>query len=73
METGIIMFLIGACVGAVLCLLLTKRKPIGTLRVIYSEDEPQPYMCLELNTPTQNFEMDEDVLLKVKAEYYSQK
>lgn len=74
METGIaiLIYLVGVLMGLIGGMLFTKKIPVGTLRIIYSEDEPQPYMCLELSTPVQNFEMEKDVLLKVKPEYYSQ-
>lgn len=73
METGIVIliYLVGLCMGLIVGMLFTKRTPIGTLRIIYSEDEPLPYTCLELDTPMQNVEAHKTVLMRVKLEYYS--
>ena len=43
-----VFFIVGAFVGSVLTVFMTRKRPIGTLRIDRSDPNDQPYMFLEL-------------------------
>ena len=45
---------------------------VGTLRIVDDGQEPQPYLFVELNAPPNTLVSQEYVMMKVRAERYSQ-
>lgn len=68
------LFMIGAFVGSVLTILVTRKRPIGRLRIDRSDPDDQPYMFLELYKNVGDISDEKRVTLDVSNEnYISQK
>lgn len=73
MLLGILLFtavVIGAIVGYIIAVWRLGYGSIGTLRIVHSDDEAQPYMFLELNEQVSAFESKKYVLMDVRKENY---
>lgn len=68
------LFMVGAFVGSVLTILMTRKRPIGRLRIDRSDPDDQPYMFLELYKNVGDVSNEKRVTLDVSNEnYISQK
>lgn len=67
-------FIVGVSIGSVLTVLVTCKRPIGTLRIDRSDPNDQPYMFLELYKNVGDISNQKQVTLDVSNEnYLSQK
>ena len=67
----IIFFIAGVIVGCAIAILRPKKKSCGKLRVVYSDDQVNPYIFLELSTGIENILDQKDILLQVDREAYT--
>ena len=69
-----VFFIIGVLIGSVLTVLMTRKRPIGRLRIDRSDPDDQPYMFLELYKNVGDISSEKYVTLEVSNEnYISQK
>lgn len=69
-----VFFIVGVLIGSVLTVLVTRKRPIGRLRIDRSDPNDQPYMFLELYKNVGDISSQKQVVLEVSNEnYISQK
>lgn len=69
MEVAVIL-LVGVLIGVIATLIITRPRPIGSLRIDESDPDDGPYLFLELSTDPNVIKQDKYVTFKVDARNY---
>ena len=59
-------FALGILVGAVLTIIMTRKKSVGTLLVDTSDPTEEPLLLLDLDRPVRDFANERHVTMKVR-------
>lgn len=66
----VIVFIIGAVIGAIIFSLIMFSNCMGYLRIDMSDPSDKPYLFLELETDVQRLSRKKQIVLQVKKENY---